>query len=53
MNTSDLKINTDTSLVNQGIVRNDADLESFLSFPHLPRSFTEYIRDIVDERDLN
>ena len=53
MNTSDLKNHSDTSFVRQGVVKNDTDLEFFLCTPQLPKLFTEFIRDVVDERDLN
>lgn len=53
MNSSDLKNYSDTSVAYQGLVKNDADLESFLNTPLLPELLTEQIRDAIDERDLN
>jgi hypothetical protein len=53
MNTSDLKNHSGISFVRQGTVKNDTDLKSFLCSPQMPKVFTEYIRDVVDERDLN
>jgi hypothetical protein len=53
MNTTDIKNHSDTSFVRQGTVKDDTDLESFLSSPQIPQAFTELIRDLVDERDLN